>query len=1049
MKASQLLLTLALTTLQLPPLRAAAPSTAAPLAPSDLIFAEQAGLVAFEAEHFIKQELTSVRAWHLTTATRRPGFTPDTDGTHLIGASSGAYLELLPDTRWSHDEKLIEGENFSGQPGKLAVLTYRVHFATPGRYHVWARVYSTGPEDNGMHFGLDGQWPASGQRWQTTKKNSWSWDSRQRTEAVHTGVPGQLYLDVATPGEHTVHVSLREDGIELDKLLLTTDPKYVPTETGPAPLVKSGQLPSVFAVPADYKEAPAPTALAPKPPAGKAPTAKAVPASAIAAATNAAGTVTAASLKLEGTGFYLDKGKWAAINPNERKEASVKFPVPARNGVYSVQLHTVGENDGSSTYEVYLAEKLLGRYTPPLSNEQFEEGERYNGGWFDVDVSEGTLVEVRARIGSKDGQEWSRGRWSKVVFIPRNPATVGHGQSQLALAAAQREKLFRPVPRQNAGNATVQIAGELRQWHKVTLDLAGPFAAETDTAPNPFTGYRFDVTFTHESGTPSYTVPGYFAADGKAAETSATAGTVWRAHLSPDKPGKWNYRVSFTAGPNAATYGNGKALAPYDGKTGSFTVGASGKTGTDFRAGGRLTYNGSHYLVAAGSGQPFLKAGADAPETLLAYTDFDDTLALKKEVPLKTWAPHIGDWRPGDPTWKGGKGKGLIGAINYLAAKGANAVSFLTYNAAGDGDNVWPFVARDEKFHYDCSRLDQWGIVFDHAQARGVFLHFKLQENESDDNRLGAQRKPGRVPESLDGGECGPERRLYLRELIARFGHNLALNWNLGEENTQSPEEQRAMAQFIHDTDPYRHLIVIHSFPNQQDEVYQALLGTQSVLTGASAQNSWKAAHQWTLKWVRASAAAGRPWVVCNDEQNPANQGVPPDPGYQGFAGLNTIGKPVGYDLHDIRKNTLWGTFMAGGAGVEYYFGYQLPENDLLLEDFRSREKSWDYCRIALEFFRDQKIPLGKMANADELVGNPAHDNSVYCLAQPGELYLVYLPNGGERNVDLSGASGELSLAWFNPRTGGAPKAAGNVRGGASVTLTAPDTADWLAIVRR
>ena len=760
-------------------------------------------------------------------------------------------------------------------------------------------------------------------------------------------------------------------------------------------------------------------------------------------------TVSTANLPLADTGYYLDQGKWAAINPNERKEASVKFTVPVRNGAYRIELHTVGELAGASSYEVYLADKLLGRFTPPLSNEPFAEGERYNTAWFDVDVSEGTFVEVRARIGSKDGQEWARARWSKIVFIPRQVATVGHGLSQLALAANQREQLFRPIPRQPAGNASVQIGGELRQWHKVTLDLAGPFAAETDTAPNPFTSYRLDVTFTHESGAPSYVVPGYFAADGHAAETSATAGTVWRAHLSPDQPGQWNYRVSFTSGPNAATAGNGKALAPYDGKTGSFTISATNKTGADFRAGGRLTYNGSHYLVAAGTGQAFLKAGADAPETLLAYADFDDTLALKKEVPLKTYAPHLADWRAGDPSWQGGKGKGLIGALNYLGAKGVNAVSFLTYNAAGDGDNIWPFVARDEKFHYDCSRLDQWGIVFEHAQARGVFLHFKLQENESDDDRIGAQRKPGRVPESLDGGACGPERRLYLRELIARFGHLLALNWNLGEENTQTPDEQRAMAQFIHDTDPYRHLLVIHSFPNQQDEVYGALIGKQSVLTGASTQNSWKAAHQWTLKWVRASTAAGRPWVVCNDEQNPANQGVPPDPGYQGFAGLNTLGKPVGYDLHDIRKNTLWGTFMAGGAGVEYYFGYQLPENDLLLEDFRSRDKSWDYCRIALSFFRDQKIPLEKMSNANELVGNIAHDNSVYCLAQPNSLYLVYLPRGGGATLDLTAAAGDFSLLWFNPRDGGPLTAATPATGSAKLTLTAPSTDDWLAIIRR
>ena len=768
-------------------------------------------------------------------------------------------------------------------------------------------------------------------------------------------------------------------------------------------------------------------------------------------ASNSTGTVSAASLKLDGTGFTLEQGKWAALSPNERKEASVKFTAPARNGAYHIQLHTVGESVGSSTYEVYLDNKLVGRFVCPLSNQPVEEGERFNQTWHAIEVSEGTLVEVRARAGSKDGKEWTRGRWSKVTFFPTVPGDDGHGQSQLALAKAQRETLFRPVPRQTPGNASVKIAGELRQWHKVIVDLAGPFAAETDTAPNPFTGYRFDVTFTHESGQPAYVVPGYFAADGNAANTSATAGTAWRAHVSPDKAGKWNYRVSFTTGPNAATYGNGAALAPFDGVTGSFNIAPSNKTGADFRAGGRLTYNGSHYLIRAGTGQPFLKAGSDAPETLLAYTDFDDTLALKKEVPLKTWAPHVADWRTGDPTWKGGKGKGLIGAVNYLSGKGANAISFLTYNAAGDGDNVWPFVARDEKFHYDCSRLDQWEIVFGHAQARGVFLHFKLQENENDDDRIGPQAKPGRVPESLDSGACGPERRLYLREMIARFGHHLALNWNLGEENTQSPAEQRDMAKFISETDPYHHLIVIHSFPSQQDKVYEALLGNQSLLTGASAQNSWKTAHQQTLKWVRASAAAGRPWVVCNDEQNPANQGVPPDPGYQGFAGLNKAGKPVGYDLHDIRQATLWGTLMAGGGGVEYYFGYQLAENDLLLEDFRSRDQSWDYCRIALGFFHDHAIPLTKMTNADELVGNPANDNSVYCLAQPGQLYLVYLPKGGTTTLDLSAAApGAFTVSWFNPRTGGALTADSSpATGGTKPTLTAPSTADWLAVIRR
>ena len=64
------------------------------------------------------------------------------------------------------------------------------------------------------------------------------------------------------------------------------------------------------------------------------------------------------------------------------------------------------------------------------------------------------------------------------------------------------------------GDGTVSITGELKQWHNVTLTLNGPFAREIDTDPNPFTDYRFDVRFVHESGSPDYTVPGYFAADG-------------------------------------------------------------------------------------------------------------------------------------------------------------------------------------------------------------------------------------------------------------------------------------------------------------------------------------------------------------------------------------------------------------------------------------------------------------------------------------------------------------------------------------------------------
>ncbi len=594
----------------------------------------------------------------------------------------------------------------------------------------------------------------------------------------------------------------------------------------------------------------------------------------------------------------------------------------------------------------------------------------------------------------------------------------------------------------------------MKQWHKVTLTLDGPFAHERDTEPNPFTDVMINATFKHESGSPEYFVPMYFAADGNAANTGAESGTKWRAHLSPDKPGKWSYFIVMLPGVGIVhTEEDVKKSSPAIGKYGTFDIAPSDKEGRDFRAKGRLQYVGGHYLRHAGSGEYFLKAGPDSPETLLAYADFDGTVAPKKDAPLKTWQPHVRDWREGDPTWREGKGKGLIGALNYLASKGCNTVSFLPYNAGGDGDNVWPFVARDDKLHYDCSKLDQWQIVFDHATNVGLHLHFKLQENEIDDNRRGHQAAEGEVKESLDGGKLGVERKLYCREMIARFGHELGLLWNIGEENTQSPEEQRAMIAYLNAADPYKHNIVIHTFPNQQDKMYAALLGDKSLLTGASLQNSWSAAHQRTLKWVQASAKAGRPWVVCNDEQNPASHGVPPDPGYEGHDGFaEHNGKR--YNLHDIRKQCLWGTLMAGGAGVEYYFGYELPQNDLCCEDFRSRDKSWDYCAIALQFFRDNKIPFWEMANANNLVGNDKNDNSRNCFAAPGEVYLVYLPSGGTTELDLRGQSGEFSVQWFNPRTGGGLLEGSKlkVRGAEKISLGEPPKDfgdDWLVVVRK
>lgn len=579
------------------------------------------------------------------------------------------------------------------------------------------------------------------------------------------------------------------------------------------------------------------------------------------------------------------------------------------------------------------------------------------------------------------------------------------------------------------------VSGELKKWHRVTVDFEGPSSSE-DASNNPFLNYRLDVTFTN--GSTSITVPGFFAADGNAGETGASSGNVWRAHFCPSKTGTWTYKADFRKGTNVSIADNPSTFgtdASIHGKTGTFNVAETDKVGRDMRAKGRLEYVNGHHLKFAGTGEYYMKVGADSPENLLAYYDIDNTGG--NSGLMKDWAPHVKDWNNGDPTWKNGKGKGLIGALNYLAEEKMNSISFLTMNSPiGDDKNVFPWIDKNKQIQYDCSKLDQWEIVFSHAQEIGLFLHFKTQETE---NEL-----------ILDNGAVGTERKLYYRELVARFAHHNALEWNLCEEggadfsNTnQTMEQRRQSIAHLAGLDPYKSNVVIHTGPglNAQKKIYNNFLGNDSKLTGVSLQKHWDDVFECTHHWIEESAKAGRKWVVASDEQGGAQVGVPHD---------DYTGTP---NKDGIRKQTLWGNMMAGGAGVMYYFGYGgnvdgqkvdilFNSSDMRCQDFRTRDISWDYARYALEFF-DLYIPFWEMHNDDSKTSNA---NS-HCLMKNNEVYVVYLQNGGSTNVTLG--TGTYNVDWFNPRTGGAlQEGTRNLAGGGSKGITAPSSGDWVALVR-
>jgi len=190
----------------------------------NVVLEETNGFIAVEAENFNSQELDQIRKWYRVDENNTPNIKPDIDGNHAASASAKAYLEILPDTRTNHDEKLIRGENFSNKPGKLGILNYKVKFNTSGKYYVWVRCYATGTEDNGIHVGLNGEWPQSGRRLQWCKsQNVWTWDSKQRTKEEHCGIAKKIYLEIPNAGVHTISFSMREDGFEFDKWIMSKE----------------------------------------------------------------------------------------------------------------------------------------------------------------------------------------------------------------------------------------------------------------------------------------------------------------------------------------------------------------------------------------------------------------------------------------------------------------------------------------------------------------------------------------------------------------------------------------------------------------------------------------------------------------------------------------------------------------------------------------------------------------------------------------------------------------------------------------------------------
>ena len=159
------------------------------------------GVVSMEAENFTTNAPQGSHSWD-----------PITEG-----------LQALPNSGSKFD---IGGISNSPQ------LDYAINFTKTGTHYVW--VYMSGPtsNDDSIHVGLNGSSNATNDRVSNVGQ-SWTWTNTNMSSA-------RVTFDVSSTGEHTMNVWMREDGTRVNKIVLTTDPNFIPTGDGPPESPQNG-----------------------------------------------------------------------------------------------------------------------------------------------------------------------------------------------------------------------------------------------------------------------------------------------------------------------------------------------------------------------------------------------------------------------------------------------------------------------------------------------------------------------------------------------------------------------------------------------------------------------------------------------------------------------------------------------------------------------------------------------------------------------------------------------------------------------------------------
>jgi hypothetical protein len=344
-------------------------------------------------------------------------------------------------------------------------------------------------------------------------------------------------------------------------------------------------------------------------------------------------------------------------------------------------------------------------------------------------------------------------------------------------------------------------------------------------------------------------------------------------------------------------------------------------------------------------------------------------------------------------------------AVDFLSSKGVNSIYVITNNIDGDNHDTWPWMgatpneAKKNSKKFNVNKLQLWENFFTYAENKGLVLHIVLND---------------------DSAWNGYDHDLYFKEMVARFGHHPGLIWNIGEEANEiySNEMQVDLGVKLRALDPYKHAITVHRtdpWPFLGNSDFD--LTSMQTISGALDFSSEEIRFQNDIVIAHREDSAGACWPipVMIDE----------------LPGVDVVNDST---RKKMRSDVLYPIFFGGGNYEMHYRDAYGSGGNVTLQILAPMLEDMSRARQFVE-----SLPFNEMKPCNERVSGGGE----YCFGLEGSIYAVYLPQGGQVTVNLSGVSGDFNAFWYDPLTG-TTSSAGSVGGGGNQTFDAPGNQDWV-----